>query len=172
MHSGVALGITDLKNSSPDNLFSIEEVACLGCCTLAPVVQIDGKTYGHVKPANAEGIIKDFLSFKGASVPATESDKEDDTEAEVRIGLGSCCVAGGSREILSRLLEIKEGYDLNINLKPVGCVGVCNQTPLLEIISRGNVSSRYTNVRKDQVEEILLKHIRPRFIEKKGKVQN
>ncbi len=161
------LGITDLKNSSPDNLFSIEEVACLGCCTLAPVVQIDGKTYGHVKPANAEGIIKDFLSFRGASVPATESDKEDDTEAEVRIGLGSCCVAGGSREILSRLLEIKEGYELNINLKPVGCVGVCNQTPLLEIISRGNVSSRYTNVRKDQVEEILLKHVRPGSLRKK-----
>jgi (2Fe-2S) ferredoxin len=78
------------------------------------------------------------------------------TEAEVRIGLGSCCVAGGSREILSRLLEIKEGYDLNIRLKAVGCVGVCNQTPLLEIVPEGKVSIRYTNVRKEQVEEILL----------------
>jgi (2Fe-2S) ferredoxin len=69
--------------------------------------------------------------------------------------------AGGSREILSRLIEVKEDYDLNIRLKPVGCVGVCNQTPLLEIITNGNLSSRYTNVRKDHVEEILLKHIKP-----------
>ena len=56
------LKITDRKNSSPDNLFSIEEVACLGCCTLAPVVQIDGKTYGHVKPTQVNEIINDFLN--------------------------------------------------------------------------------------------------------------
>ena len=55
------LKIDETRNSSPDNLFSIEEVACLGCCTLAPVVQIDGKTYGHVKPTQVEEIIKDFL---------------------------------------------------------------------------------------------------------------
>ena len=72
----------------------------------------------------------------------------EDIDAEVRIGLGSCCVAGGSREILSEIMEIKEKYDLNINMKPVGCVGVCNQTPLLEIVTRENISSRYTNVQK------------------------
>jgi len=49
------LKIDDIRNASPDNLFSIEEVACLGCCTLAPVVQIDNKTYGHVKPTQVDG---------------------------------------------------------------------------------------------------------------------
>ena len=62
------LKIDDTRNSSPDNLFSIEEVACLGCCTLAPVIQIDGKTYGHVKPTQVEEIIKDFLK-KGNKQP-------------------------------------------------------------------------------------------------------
>ena len=56
-----ALKIDDINNASPDNLFSIEEVACLGCCTLAPVVQIDEKTYGHVKPTQVDEIIDDFL---------------------------------------------------------------------------------------------------------------
>ncbi|HAX93483.1 MAG TPA: proton-conducting membrane transporter, partial [Bacteroidales bacterium] len=55
------LKITEERNSSPDNLFSIEEVACLGCCTLAPVVQIDEKTYGHVKPTEVIEIVTDFL---------------------------------------------------------------------------------------------------------------
>jgi NADH-quinone oxidoreductase subunit F len=160
------LEISDLKNSSPDGLFSIEEVACLGCCTLAPVVQIDGKTYGHVKPTQAENIIKDFLSLKSSRISSQNQEETSDVQSEVRIGLGSCCVAGGSREILSRLIEVKEDYDLNIRLKPVGCVGVCNQTPLLEIITNGNLSSRYTNVRKDQVEEILLKHIKPGSLNK------
>jgi NADH-quinone oxidoreductase subunit F len=161
------LKITDKINSSPDNLFSIEEVACLGCCTLAPVVQIDEKTYGHVMPTQAEDIIKDFLKTHKnvASSYVTENDKV--TDAEIRIGIGSCCVAGGSKEILSEIFRIKEKYNLNINLKPVGCVGVCNQTPLLEIVARENSHHRYTNVHKREVEDILLKHIRPGKLNKR-----
>jgi NADH-quinone oxidoreductase subunit F len=164
-----ALKITDDRLTSPDNLFSLEEVACLGCCTLAPVVQIDGKTYGHVKPTQAEEIIDDFIRIREKGIHLQKEDHDDESEAEVRIGLGSCCVAGGSKEILSQLLEIKEGYNLRIKLKPVGCVGVCNQTPLLEIVTKGNVHFRYTNVRKEQVEEILLKHVRPGRLDKKIK---
>ena len=161
------LKITEDRNSSPDNLFSIEEVACLGCCTLAPVVQIDEKTYGHVKPTEVIEIVTDFLNTAGKkSIQKKESVKEE-YDAEVRIGLGSCCVAGGSRDVLGKLLDIREYYDLNIKVKPVGCVGVCNQTPLLEIVSDGKGSSRYTNVRKDQVEEIILKHVKPRSFDKK-----
>jgi NADH:ubiquinone oxidoreductase subunit F (NADH-binding)/NADH:ubiquinone oxidoreductase subunit E/Pyruvate/2-oxoacid:ferredoxin oxidoreductase delta subunit len=161
------LKITDERNSSPDNLFSIEEVACLGCCTLAPVVQIDGKTYGHVKPTQVNEIVNDFLSTHSKHQEEVKHDGKDDFDAEVRIGLGSCCVAGGSRDILVKLTDIKEFYDLNIKVKPVGCVGVCNQTPLLEIVSPQNGSSRYTNVKKDQIEEILLKHVKPRSLNKR-----
>jgi NADH-quinone oxidoreductase subunit E len=37
--------------TTEDGLFSFERVACLGCCALAPVVQIDGEVFGQVKPA-------------------------------------------------------------------------------------------------------------------------
>jgi len=161
------LKITDQVSTSPDNLFSIEEVACLGCCTLAPVVQIDGKTYGHVKPTQVEEIINDFLNSSESETSIDRNETTAEIEAEVRIGLGSCCVAGGSKEILSQLIQVKEEYDLNIRLKPVGCVGVCNQTPLLEIVTKESTHFRYTNVRKDQVEAILLKHLRPKRIDKR-----
>jgi len=163
------LKIGDTRNASPDNLFSIEEVACLGCCTLAPVVQIDSKTYGHVKPNQVDEIIHNFLKSGSQHVSSPESVTEEDTDAEIRIGIGSCCVAGGSKEILSEIIDIKEKYDLNIRLKPVGCVGVCNQTPLMEIVTRDDIHSRYTKVSKLQVEEILLKHIRPRSLNKRIK---
>jgi NADH:ubiquinone oxidoreductase, NADH-binding (51 kD) subunit len=163
------LKIDNTNNTSPDNLFSIEEVACLGCCTLAPVVQIDGKTYGHVKPTHADEIIHDFLNSGNRSIKTTESELSQDIDAEIRIGIGSCCVAGGSKEILSEIIDVKERYNLNIRLKPVGCVGVCNQTPLMEIVTKENIHSRYTKVSKPQVEEILLKHIRPRTLNKRIK---
>jgi NADH-quinone oxidoreductase subunit F len=161
------LKIDDIQNASPDKLFSIEEVACLGCCTLAPVVQIDEKTYGHVKPTQTEEIINDFLSLVEKSVNDNNSDQEKDIDAEVRIGIGSCCVAGGSKEILSEILEVREKYNLNIKLKSVGCVGVCNQTPLMEIVTKDSSHFKYTNVGKQQVEEMLLKHIKPRSLKKR-----
>ena len=163
------LKIGDIRNASPDNLFSIEEVACLGCCTLAPVVQIDNKTYGHVKPTQIDEIIYDFLHTVNKKTESQRSDRDNDFDAEIRIGIGSCCVAGGSKEILSEIIEIKEKYNLNIRLKPVGCVGVCNQTPLMEIVTKDNTHSRYTKVNKLQVEEILLKHVSPSGLKNKIK---
>jgi NADH-quinone oxidoreductase subunit E len=40
---GVAPG-----NTTPDGEFTVEKVACLGCCSLAPVVMIDGEVYGRL----------------------------------------------------------------------------------------------------------------------------
>ncbi len=94
------LKIDGSTSTSPDNLFSIEEVACLGCCTLAPVVQIDGKTYGHVKPTQVGEIVSDFLRTHKEESHTEDNGDGDDFDAEVRVGLGSCCVAGGSKEVL------------------------------------------------------------------------
>ncbi len=40
---GVAPGAT-----TPDGEFTVERVACLGCCSLAPVIMIDGEVYGRL----------------------------------------------------------------------------------------------------------------------------
>ena len=79
-----------------------------------------------------------------------------------------CCRRKQGNSCL-KYLNVKERYNLNIRLKPVGCVGVCNQTPLMEIVTKDNIHSRYTNVNKQQVEEILLKHIKPRKLNKRIK---
>lgn len=162
------LKLDDTTSTSADKMFSVEEVACLGCCTLAPVVQIDEKTYGHVKPTQAEDILGDFLMNHSKKASHDLAD-QGEADAEVRVGIGSCCVAGGSREILSEIFDVKERYNLNVRLKPVGCVGVCNQTPLLEIITKDNSHSRYTNVNRREVEDILLRHIKPGDLRKKLK---
>lgn len=50
------LGINP-DETTKDGLFSFERVACLGCCALSPVVQIDGEVYGEMKPAKLLRII-------------------------------------------------------------------------------------------------------------------
>ncbi|MCK5103009.1 MAG: NAD(P)H-dependent oxidoreductase subunit E, partial [Cyclobacteriaceae bacterium] len=46
------LSIKDEKDTDDKGEFTVQTVACLGCCTIAPVVQIDDITYGHVKSDN------------------------------------------------------------------------------------------------------------------------
>jgi NADH-quinone oxidoreductase subunit E len=54
-----ALKIED-GETTEDGLFTLESVACLGCCSLAPVMMIDDKTYGKLTGKNAVKIIKDL----------------------------------------------------------------------------------------------------------------
>jgi len=49
------------KDTDEKELFTIEPVACLGCCTLAPVVRIGHSTSGHVTSERAPQIISEFL---------------------------------------------------------------------------------------------------------------
>ncbi len=46
--------------TTPDGLFTIETVACLGCCSLAPVMMIGEETYGKLTPKQAVRIIREI----------------------------------------------------------------------------------------------------------------
>jgi NADH-quinone oxidoreductase subunit F len=155
------LHLTGTDHTTADGLFSIENVACLGCCTLAPVVQIDNKTYGHVLTSKVGEIIEDFLKSPAVVIADLFSNSVTETDNEIRVGLGSCCIAGGSNDVIVEVRKVIAEYRLDAAVKPVGCVGVCNQTPLLEIAVKGREPKRYTNVKPREVQDILLKHIKP-----------
>jgi len=46
--------------TTPDNLFTLENVACLGCCSLAPVMMINGEAYGKLTPESARKVIREI----------------------------------------------------------------------------------------------------------------
>ena len=43
-----------------DGLFTLTNVACLGCCSLSPVMMIDETSYGKLTPESARAIIRDI----------------------------------------------------------------------------------------------------------------
>jgi NADH:ubiquinone oxidoreductase subunit E len=47
-------------DTDPSRLFTLEKVACLGCCSLAPVMMIDEETAGRLTPASACRVLHDF----------------------------------------------------------------------------------------------------------------
>jgi NADH-quinone oxidoreductase subunit E len=61
------LGIGD-GETSEDGLFTIEFVACLGCCSLSPVMMINGVAYGSLTPEKAKAIVREIrdAALKGS----------------------------------------------------------------------------------------------------------
>jgi NADH-quinone oxidoreductase subunit E len=46
--------------TTPDGLFDLQRVACLGCCALAPVMQIDDQIYGRVTSSRLKKILEGY----------------------------------------------------------------------------------------------------------------
>lgn len=53
------LEIPEDGDTDPRNLFTIEPVACLGCCSLAPVMMVEDDTEGRLTPASARRALDD-----------------------------------------------------------------------------------------------------------------
>lgn len=53
------LGVAE-GGTTEDGEFTVEPVACLGCCSLAPVIMIDEDTFGRLTPDQARKTIREF----------------------------------------------------------------------------------------------------------------
>ncbi len=154
-----------LKNgrlTDDEGMYTLDKVSCLGCCTIAPVVQIDEVTYGHVAPDQVGGLLRDFETIPSGRRKGKYR-KADGAEiaGEIRIGLGSCCVASGSDDIRQALESTVQKKHLPVTLKHVGCVGMCHQVPLVEVVPAKGDTSLYAKVKPDEVVKIIDRHFKP-----------
>ena len=64
------LGLSQQQNTTPDMLFTVETVACLGSCGLAPVLVINEEVYGLMTPAKALELIEELLKKESVEAAA------------------------------------------------------------------------------------------------------
>ena len=164
------LGITKGNDTDPDGIFTIQKVACLGCCTLAPVLQIDGITYGHLTTNTVPQVLKDFLESEHSLSKSTGelAVKQPVSENwEIRLCLDSCCIANGTGNVRDALDKALKEIGSQLRVKRVGCVGMCYQTPILEMVSPQGKPFLYARVKPEDAKAIILRHIKPRGVSKK-----
>ncbi len=145
-----------------ENRFTLQEVNCLGCCTLAPVVQVDDIIYGYATTDNVGDILKDFLQRADGgngggpgAIPAGRS------LGEIRVGLGSCCVASGAAAIETALREQVARRRAPVRIRQVSCLGLCYEEPLIEVALPGHPPRLYTQVKPEQIPAILRETLPP-----------
>ncbi|NUQ62534.1 MAG: NAD(P)H-dependent oxidoreductase subunit E [Pirellulales bacterium] len=158
------LGIHKGEDTDADGFFTIQKVACLGCCTLAPVIQIDELTYGRLTPSMVPDVLRDFLDHEanGAAKHEHRAVSPSGPLGEIRVGLGSCCVAQGSGKVRDAISETLAATGAPAVVKRVGCVGMCHQTPLVEIVPASGPARLYSRVTPDAAPSIVLENFRPK----------
>jgi NADH-quinone oxidoreductase subunit F len=151
------------QNTDHNGQFTIEPVACLGCCTLAPVVKMGKSTFGHATAEKAPKLVTDYVTQKGADHEHSTEELGDGEHRlnEIKIGLGSCCMAKGSDQLYHALRQTVAETGVNVSVKRVGCVGMCHRTPLIEVAGQDKRGEFYAGLGTADVRNLVLRHFQP-----------
>ena len=61
------LGLSGKRKTSDDGLCTLETVACLGACVLAPVMTIDGEVHAKMDPDRAVALLEEIRAKEGSA---------------------------------------------------------------------------------------------------------
>lgn len=158
------LRIAEGADTDAERLFTLERVACLGCCTLAPVLRVAEETIGFATAEKVPGAMRDFLQSRQralAAKPVPCSSKARNGGAEIKVCLDSCCVAKGTDRVFQALQEGLRLSGAEATVKRVGCVGACYLTPIIEVDRPGRSSVTYSGLTAPQAGELAQTLFRP-----------
>jgi len=136
------------QSTTADGEFTLGKVACVGCCTLAPVVRIgDARPTATSASTASPGCwrLPAGAAPRSAATAAPAAAARSDTP-EVLISLDSCCVAAGSDAVHEALAIALQESRADATLRRVGCVGTCHQVPMVEVRLPGLPPVRYVKV--------------------------
>ena len=68
--------------TSLDRLYSLERVACVGCCTMAPVVVVDDVVEGKVTPTRVDGIMLAINENENSEGKSSKSLNKEEGEGD------------------------------------------------------------------------------------------
>ncbi len=82
-----------------------------------------------------------------------------DTGTKITVGMGTCGIAAGAREVMHALLRELEARNIEANVATVGCIGLCAQEPLVDIEQAGAPRITYGKVKPDMVPTLVEEHL-------------
>lgn len=158
------LGLEAGQDTDKDMTFTLQRVACLGCCTLAPVVQIENVTYAHLQADRAAQVLDDYLrAVRSAPKSRAQGRKWASANGlvEFRVTVDSCCAAGGTtgvREVLED--EIRRSGRQAVVVQS-SCHGACHKVPVVEVCRSGAQVASYEKVTEGLARTLVSSHAKP-----------
>ncbi|MBI9098596.1 MAG: (2Fe-2S) ferredoxin domain-containing protein [Spirochaetaceae bacterium] len=84
----------------------------------------------------------------------------DGKETLVIVGMGTCGIAAGAKEVLDVMLgELKKVGNDNVIIRQAGCMGLCHVEPTVEVRTPGMPDTIYGKVDATVAQKIVHQHI-------------
>ena len=97
---------------------------------------------------------KDYASLR-TWAEAQVRQKRPADRTRILIGLGTCGIAAGGLAVLDAVREKLAALQVSADIIPVGCIGMCFEEPLVDIVKPGAPRICYSRVTPKSVVEIL-----------------
>jgi NADP-reducing hydrogenase subunit HndB len=81
------------------------------------------------------------------------------TGTRIIVGMGTCGIAAGAREVLQAILKELEARKIEAHVETVGCVGMCAKEPLVDVEQAGKSRIRYANIMPESVPRLIEEHL-------------
>ncbi len=80
-------------------------------------------------------------------------------DATIFIGMGTCGIAAGAAEIEALIRQELASRNLQAEIVPVGCIGMCFKEPLVDIQLPGQPRVTYSNVKPEMIPRLIEEHL-------------
>jgi NADP-reducing hydrogenase subunit HndB len=80
-------------------------------------------------------------------------------KTSIFVGMGTCGIAAGAREVMAAILEEVNKRNLQVNVIQTGCIGMCEQEPLVDVQRPGEDRITYRKVKPSDVPRIIVGHV-------------
>jgi NADP-reducing hydrogenase subunit HndB len=93
-------------------------------------------------------------------VRRTAALRQGKARAKITVHMGTCGIAAGAREILSRLMqEIQKKKLADIIVTTSGCAGLCSREPMATVEITGQPPVKYVDLTSEKMKKILEQHV-------------
>lgn len=86
-------------------------------------------------------------------------DKSDERMVLIKVGMSTCGIASGAREIMKTLQEECDFQAIDAQIKQTGCLGYCYAEPMIEVQLANNPPKVFGFVDKRKAKEIIERYV-------------
>lgn len=90
----------------------------------------------------------------------SETRVRQESSKQIIVGMGTCGIAAGAREVMSAILdEIAKRRLEDITVRQTGCIGMCEKEVLVDIVLPGLPRITYGRVTAADIPKIIVEHV-------------
>lgn len=105
--------------------------------------------------------LKSLEDLKRVREEAQQSIKtRTETGTTIVIGMGTCGIAAGARDIMDALLaEIGKAKVQDVIVTTSGCAGLCNAEPMMTVEIKNQPPVKYGHLTPEKLRKVFVQHI-------------